>query len=271
MSIGEGNPAFVDTAMQRLQRHERKRKLNRGVVPEEDTAHRRQAAVVSPGPQMGSVGEPMSNSVIIKKRDSRWFTVGDITVSILKGDITQRPVDAIVNAANGNLRHGDGVARAIVATGGRSIQTESDEVIKKLGRPLKVTEVARTGSGNLPCEHIFHAVGPVWPQAGSDGEEQECRDKLTFTCLNTLNAASQLKEPPIMSIAFPAISSGIFGMPKNDSASSMLKGIQRFCQEPRENPTRIELVYIVLFDQRTMDAFFSCVDEMFLSGFNATY
>jgi len=89
---------------------------------------------------------------------------------IVRGDITEERVDAIVNAANSHLKHGGGVAGAIVRKGGESIQRESDEWVRQHG-PVPTGQVAVTGAGNLPAKAVIHAVGPVWgehPQKEAD-------------------------------------------------------------------------------------------------------
>jgi Predicted phosphatase homologous to the C-terminal domain of histone macroH2A1 len=84
-------------------------------------------------------------------------------IRIVRGDITAEQVDAIVNAANSYLKHGGGVAAAIVRKGGESIQRESDEWVKQYG-PVPTGKVAVTGAGNLPAKAVIHAVGPVWSE-----------------------------------------------------------------------------------------------------------
>jgi len=83
------------------------------------------------------------------------------TIRILRGDITAEQVDAIVNAANSHLKHGGGVAAAIVKKGGEVIQRESDEWVRQYG-PVPTGQVAITNAGNLPAKAVIHAVGPVW-------------------------------------------------------------------------------------------------------------
>lgn len=134
-------------------------------------------------------------------------------IQVHHGDITQEDTDAIVNAANSQLSHGGGVAGAIVRQGGVVIQEESNEYIRKHG-PVPTGQVAVTGAGRLRCKTIIHAVGPVWH--GGDQHEEEL---LRSAVWNSLDAAEKLA---LKSIAIPAISSGIFGFPKERCAQMMI-------------------------------------------------
>ena len=163
-------------------------------------------------------------------------------LEITRGDLTQEPLDAIVNAANAHLRHGGGVAAAIVRAGGRVIQEESDQWIKKNG-PVQHDHPAYTGSGKLPCRYVIHAVGPVW---GEGNEDQKLADAIS----GSLKLAETLN---LHSIAFPAISTGIFGFPKERAAGLFFKAIAGYL---KDNPSTIlQLIRITLFDQPTLNAF----------------
>lgn len=89
---------------------------------------------------------------------------------VQKGDLTTLKVDAIVNAANSNMKHGRGLARAIAVTGGPKIQEEWDEIVKNNGE-VKTGNWITTSAGKLPCKMIIHAVGPEWK--GGDNNESE--------------------------------------------------------------------------------------------------
>ncbi|MFP3218516.1 ADP-ribose-binding protein [Acidianus sp.] len=132
-------------------------------------------------------------------------------VYLTKGDITEIEADVIVNAANSFLEHGGGVAYAIVRKGGKEIQEESREYVRKHG-PLKTGEVAVTSAGKLKAKYIIHAVGPRY---GIEGEE-----KLEEAIRNSLRKAEELK---VKSIALPAISTGIYGYPYEVCARKMAK------------------------------------------------
>ncbi len=129
------------------------------------------------------------------------------TIAIVHGDITEANVDAIVNAANEHLQHGGGVAGAISRRGGDAIQAQSSKSVREHGR-VPTGSAAITGAGRLPAKYVIHAVGPIW---GSGDEER----KLAAAVTSALTLAD---EHGVTSIAIPAISSGIYGMPKDVSA-----------------------------------------------------
>lgn len=167
-------------------------------------------------------------------------------LSVLKGDITDQHVDVIVNAANTSLAHGSGVAGAIVKKGGRGIQKESDAFITRHGL-LNDGDVAMTGPGKLSCKKIIHAVGPEW----RIGEEKSKR-LLKQACQESLVTASN---SGFKSIAFPAISSGIFGMPKDVCAKVMFDAVNECVL--RRDPARQTLTDIrfVNIDDPTVKVF----------------
>jgi O-acetyl-ADP-ribose deacetylase (regulator of RNase III) len=164
-------------------------------------------------------------------------------ILIAQGDITAESVDAIVNAANEHLEHGGGVAWAIAKKGGEAIEKESREWIRKHG-PVTHTHPAWTSGGNLPAKYVIHAVGPIWLN-GRDDEDLKLEQCVT----GSLRAADELK---CQSIAFPAISTGIFGFPKDRAAGIMLSAIEAYFGSSDSNLTVVKLV---LFDQATVDVF----------------
>lgn len=163
-------------------------------------------------------------------------------LQLVQGDITVETVDAIVNAANAHLQHGGGVAWAIARAGGPTIQAESDAWVRKHG-PVSHAEPAYTGGGKMPCRYVIHAVGPVW----SEGDED---NKLAAAVRGSLWRADELK---LASLALPAISTGIFGFPRDRAAKIIFNVIETYFSE---NPaSTIHLVRLTLFDQPTIDAF----------------
>jgi O-acetyl-ADP-ribose deacetylase (regulator of RNase III) len=169
------------------------------------------------------------------------FLSGQV-LQLAQGDITAEQVDAIVNAANSHLAHGAGVAGAIVRKGGPTVQVESDQWVRVHG-PVRHAEPAYTQAGTLPCRYVIHAVGPRW----GEGEEQL---KLKDAIKGSLLRADQLS---LNSIAFPAISTGIFSFPKALAAQIMLDTIFEYlAQNPGSSLKKIRLV---LFDQATLQAF----------------
>jgi O-acetyl-ADP-ribose deacetylase (regulator of RNase III) len=163
------------------------------------------------------------------------------TIQIAQGDLTAETTDAIVNAANEHLAHGGGVAWAIVRRGGEIIQQESDEWIRKHGT-VSHARPAWTSGGRLPAKYVIHAVGPVW----GDGDEDA---KLAAAVNGSLEVADELK---CTSISFPAISTGIFGFPKDRAAKVMFSAIENYFSR---HPSGIKSVRFVLFDDSTIKAF----------------
>lgn len=163
------------------------------------------------------------------------------SLQIAQGDITLENVDAIVNAANEHLQHGGGVAWSIVRRGGDVIQDESDAWIEKHGL-VPHSHPAWTSGGSLSARYVIHAVGPVW----GDGDEDA---KLAAAVTGSLRAADELG---LSSIAFPAISTGIFGFPKERAAGIMLKSIQEYCEK---EDSKLKTIRLVLFDDATVEAF----------------
>ncbi len=170
--------------------------------------------------------------------------IGSTSVELLQGDITEQQVDAIVNAANAHLQHGGGLAAVIVRKGGEQIQRESDAWVAQHG-PVPHHLPAYTTAGKLPARYVIHAVGPVW-QGGDRGEEE----KLFQTVYGSLARADQLG---CRSIALPAISTGIFGFPKDRAARISLEAIERYLEDHPQ--TGLEVVKVVLFDEETFRAF----------------
>jgi O-acetyl-ADP-ribose deacetylase (regulator of RNase III) len=164
------------------------------------------------------------------------------SLQVVHGDITAERVEAIVNAANSYLRHGAGVAGAILRKGGPVIQAESDQWLREHG-PVSHAEPAYTNAGNLPCRYVIHAVGPIW----GEGDEQV---KLVAAIQGSLKLADDLN---LDSIAVPALSTGIFGFPKLLAAQIILSTIWEYLEV--NSDTNLMLVRVVLFDRETAQAF----------------
>ncbi|XP_066277106.1 uncharacterized protein [Branchiostoma lanceolatum] len=137
-----------------------------------------------------------------------------VKVTVMKGDITKQHVDVIVNASDATLTHGGGVAAAIVRAGGSLIQSECSEYFYSQG-PLKTTECMWTTAGHLPCKHIIHAAGPNYNNAST-------LQKLKETCINIFAMAVDLKAT---SVAIPAISTGMYGVPADVCAKAIFDTI----------------------------------------------
>lgn len=164
--------------------------------------------------------------------------VGAGLIRILQGDLTLAQTDAIVNAANSHLQHGGGVAAAIVRRGGPEIQRESDAA-----ELVPEGHVAVTGAGKLSARYVIHAVGPR-------GGDPQGDAKLESAAREALLAAQELG---LTSVAFPAISTGIFGFPRERAAEILLAAAEAHLRDRTDGPIR--QVDFVLFDDDTADVF----------------
>ena len=165
------------------------------------------------------------------------YTIGGRTVRLVQGDITERDTEAIVNAANSHLQHGGGVAGAIVRKGGKIIQDESDKV-----GFTPVGHAALTSAGRLKTKFVIHAVGPRM----GEGDEDK---KLKNAVQNSLRLASQ---KGLRSVSMPAISSGIFGFPKDRCAKILLKESVAFLEKQAES---LHLIEFCIYDDLTLGYF----------------
>jgi O-acetyl-ADP-ribose deacetylase (regulator of RNase III) len=169
-------------------------------------------------------------------------TEGRCTLRAVLGDMTLESVDAIVNAANTHLAHGGGLAAAIVDRGGLVIQAESDLVA-----PVAVGDAAVTTAGDLPSRWVIHAVGPVW---GAGNEESLLRSAVRAS----LERAADLDAA---SIAIPAISTGIFGYPKEEGTAVIVDEARAWIGDHPAAPLRA--VRFVAFDRPTAELFAAAV------------
>jgi O-acetyl-ADP-ribose deacetylase (regulator of RNase III) len=136
---------------------------------------------------------------------------GGALIRIVHGDLTLERTDAIVNAANGALKLGGGVAGAIRKRGGPGVQEECDRWVLEKGE-VPTGGAAITGGGDLEARHVIHAVGPVW---GSGDEDRKLARAVS-------SALALARDHGCASVALPAISSGIFGFPKERCAEVIL-------------------------------------------------
>ena len=162
--------------------------------------------------------------------------VGSTRVKLVKGDITEIEVGAIVNAANSMLRLGGGVAGAIRERGGPSIQKECDEI-----GGCSVGAAVSTTAGDLPARRIIHAVGP---RMGDGLESAKLRSA-------TLSAMHVAEREGLQSVALPAISSGIFDVPVKDVAEAMLSTTVEYLRKG----SPLGMVVFCLFNEETFDVF----------------
>ena len=170
------------------------------------------------------------------KKNSMQFLFGDRELILMVADLLSSSVDVIVNPANGGLSHGGGVAGQIVQQGGELIQQESDLFIKEHGM-LESGMVAFTTAGDLPYEAVIHAVGPTM----GEGDEQRKIEQAVSRSLQLCDMHEW------KSIAFPAISTGIFGVPIEVSARAFFRAITSFWDARMDIPP--EKVVICLTDK----------------------
>lgn len=166
----------------------------------------------------------------------------DAMIHVIMGDITKMEVDAIVNAANSLLMGGGGVDGAIHRAGGPAILDECRQIVARQGRCATGEAVITTG-GNLPSRYVIHTVGPVWNE-GHQNEEQ----LLANAYRNSLKLAI---ENGVKTIAFPNISTGVYGFPKDKAARIAVETVNSFL----ESDTRIQKVYFVCFDQQNYELY----------------
>lgn len=158
-------------------------------------------------------------------------------------------MDVIVHAANKWLRHGDGVATAIMRKGGRPIEEEFRRIMSdRKGRPLNVGDVVYTSGGNLSCRFVIHTVGPKWNYR----QKKKSISLLHRACVESLRLATQLE---LCSIALPAISSGNFGLPNDICAQVMFDAVEEFSSSTDAEFSTLRDVRIVIIDDETICTF----------------
>jgi O-acetyl-ADP-ribose deacetylase len=171
-------------------------------------------------------------------------TINGVTLALLRGNIVEVKVDAIVNAANSGLRGGGGVDGAIHRAGGPSIMEEC----RKIGGCPTGSAVLTT-AGKLPAKYVFHAVGPVYSGSRDD------KRLLTSAYQSCLNLAEQYH---VKSIAFPSLSTGIYGYPLDLAAPIALRTIIEHIQKP----TNLQQVLMVLFGESAYQVHEQALEEI---------
>lgn len=156
-------------------------------------------------------------------------------IEVLRGDITALEVDAIVNAANSGLLGGGGVDGAIHAAGGPEILMACQEIREQSG-PCPTGEAVITTAGRLPAKYVIHAVGPVWKD-GLQNESELLRNAYT-------NSLLLAKDQNLRSLAFPNISTGVYGFPKPRAAEIAIEAIRSF-----QDHSPFERIACVCFDE----------------------
>jgi O-acetyl-ADP-ribose deacetylase (regulator of RNase III) len=173
---------------------------------------------------------------------NEWTSVTGKKLRLLQGDITHIEAEAIVNAANSSLAGGGGVDGAIHRAAGPSVMAELDVIRAKVGL-CPAGKAVVTGAGRLKAQIIIHAVGPEY-YGGNDGEPE-----LLASCYR--EALALTAERGLKSVAFPAISTGIYGYPVEKAAAIAIRETRGFL----ESPSSIEEVLFVLFGQHALQTF----------------
>jgi O-acetyl-ADP-ribose deacetylase (regulator of RNase III) len=161
-----------------------------------------------------------------------------VRLTLVLGDIVDQDVDAVVNAANSGLMGGGGVDGAILRAGGDAQLAARKELRGRIGS-LPTGEAAVSDAGDMTCRSVIHVVGPVFSQA-------EDRSALLESCYR--NALTVADEIGAASVAFPAVSAGVYGWPMASAADIAIATI-------RATPTRVEDVRFVLMSQPAYDEF----------------
>jgi O-acetyl-ADP-ribose deacetylase (regulator of RNase III) len=163
------------------------------------------------------------------------------TLRLMIGDITNMRVDAIVNAANSQLRGGGGVDGAIHRAGGPTLMRELDQIREEYG-PCPTGSAVVTTAGALPAQYVFHAVGPIY----QDGKHKEA--ELLASCYRKCLELAEERE--VRSISFPAVSTGAYGYPAGEAAKIAIDAI---VEHLRAIDTGVRDVLFVLWDQGSYD------------------
>ncbi|MFE5868110.1 O-acetyl-ADP-ribose deacetylase [Streptomyces roseifaciens] len=165
-----------------------------------------------------------------------------VTITLVQGNITRQHVDAVVNAANSSLLGGGGVDGAIHRAGGPAILSACRDLrASHYGKGLPTGKAVATTAGDLPADWVIHTVGPVFSQ------EEDRSDLLASCHRESLRVADELGAK---TVAFPAISTGVYRWPIEDAARIAVETV-------RQTETSVEEVRFVLFDERAYEAFAS--------------
>ncbi len=153
---------------------------------------------------------------------------GGRVFEVVIGDLLREPVEALVNAANGHLAHGGGVAAAIARAAGPALEEEGDRIVARRG-VIPTGDAVLTTAGRLPFRAVVHAVGP---RLGEGDEEAKLVRALT-------SAFARASERAFSSLSFPAVSSGIFAVPLPVCARAYVRAVREFFSEHPESSLRL--------------------------------
>ncbi|XP_019646327.1 PREDICTED: uncharacterized protein LOC109486858 [Branchiostoma belcheri] len=236
--------AMLDLPMHRKDRLARQNVATRNDTPTSTTAQ----------PVPGTSSSPMLHG------DQQFeCNLNGVKITVMKGDITKQGVDVIVNASDTNLLHGGGVAAAIVRAGGPTIQSECRDYLTSQG-PIKTTECMWTTPGHLPCKQIIHAAGPKHYDSNT-------LQMMRQTFINIFTMAVELKAT---SVAVPAISTGMYGVPADVCAQAIFDAIMDFTQHGSTSLSNICIVDINLTTVQDIAAHFKGSSDSFPTAFTGS-
>jgi len=173
-------------------------------------------------------------------------------IELVRGDLTETATDAIVNAANSSLLGGGGVDGAIHRAGGPTI-LEACRELRRTSLPdgLPTGEAVATTGGRLPARWVIHTVGPVWPGPGAEADRRR-----RLLAASHRNALAEAERVGATSVAFPAISAGVYGWPVDDVASVALD-----VAAAHHDASEVQLIRFVLFSERVLEAYRSAAQR----------
>ena len=179
------------------------------------------------------------------------FKIGNATLQLVKGDITDQETEAIVNAANSTLLGGGGVDGAIHSKGGPKILEECKRLrATEWPDGLPTGNAAITSGGNLKAKYVIHTVGPVW--RGGVYDEAKLLRRAYWNSLKFATTKG------LKSIAFPSISTGAYGYPTEEASQVAVKAVKDYL----EKEDKVEKVTFVLFSQRDFDIYINATKEL---------
>ncbi|MEM8488106.1 MAG: O-acetyl-ADP-ribose deacetylase [Bacteroidota bacterium] len=181
------------------------------------------------------------------------FDVAGTTIALIRGDITQVEVDAIVNAANSSLMGGGGVDGAIHRNGGPAILEECKQIRNELYPDgLPTGEAISTTAGNLPAKRVIHTVGPIW-KGGEDNEANLLANAYR-------NSLMQARHESLRQVAFPSISTGAYGFPIESASKLALQTISAFVNSFSDV---FDNILIVLFTDKDLAVYQKMAKDLF--------
>lgn len=176
--------------------------------------------------------------------------IGGTAIHLLRGDITTQRVDAIVNAANSSLLGGGGVDGAIHRAGGPQILEECRAIVAQIGS-CPAGEAVVTGAGRLPAKHVVHTVGPVY-RGGDRGEAEVLASAWRRSLEEAVRVGAR-------TVAFPAISTGVYGYPAAEAAAVALRAVKQFLESA---PGALDEVRVVLFSGDDLEVWESAAEPV---------